>query len=65
MEVCGAGGSGWPLISTSGSRLRGKLEESWLLLQLCFEGRGPNRRELQIAIVGILMYIFSAIKLEM
>lgn len=31
---------------------------------VCSKGRGPNRRELQIAGVGILMYIFSTAKLE-
>lgn len=30
---------------------------------ICSKGRGPNRRELQIAVVGILMYIFSTAKI--
>lgn len=30
---------------------------------VCSKGRGPNRRELQIAVVGILMYIFSRAKI--
>lgn len=30
---------------------------------VCSKGRGPNRRELQIAVVGILMYIFSTAKI--
>lgn len=31
---------------------------------VCSRGRGPSRRELQIAVVGILMYIFSAAKIR-
>lgn len=31
---------------------------------VCSRGRGPSRRELQIAVVGILMYIFSTAKIR-
>lgn len=30
---------------------------------VCSKGRGPDRREIQIAVVGILMYIFSTAKI--